>query len=208
MGVKISDMSAASTPLAGTELLELVQSGSSVKVAAKDVANSADALPFGSITDRSYGTFCDITDQSGSTTAGTAVKFGTNILASAQITVETDGGGAATEITVTDTGVYEISAILQFKNTDTSDRTGTFWLRKNGSDISNTAGVVVVPKTGDGGLHAASITYLQSLSAGDYVQIMWLPSNTAVTLDYTAAAGGPPATPAVPSSYVCVNRIA
>lgn len=208
MGVKISDMSAASTPLAGTELLELVQSGSSVKVAAKDVANSADALPFGSITDRSYGAFCDVTDQSGSTSAGTAVKFATNILASAQITVETDGGGAATEITVTDTGIYEFSVQLQFKNSDTSDRTGTVWLRKNGTDIANTAIVATVPKTGDGGLRATNVTYIQSLTAADYVQVLWLPSNTAVTLDYTAAAAGPPATPAVPSSYVCVNRIA
>jgi len=39
--VKISGLPAATTPLAGTELLELVQGGNSVKVAASDVAASA-----------------------------------------------------------------------------------------------------------------------------------------------------------------------
>ena len=36
--VKIPDLTAASTPLAGTELLEIVQSSNSRKVAASDIA--------------------------------------------------------------------------------------------------------------------------------------------------------------------------
>lgn len=41
MNKKISDLTAATTPLAGTELLEIVQSGTSKKVAASDLGGSA-----------------------------------------------------------------------------------------------------------------------------------------------------------------------
>jgi hypothetical protein len=44
--VKITDLTAASTPLAGTELFETVQGGDSKKVAASDIGNSATAVPF------------------------------------------------------------------------------------------------------------------------------------------------------------------
>ena len=43
--IKISALTAATTPLAGTELLELVQGGVSVKVAARDVAASFSTNP-------------------------------------------------------------------------------------------------------------------------------------------------------------------
>ena len=38
--VKITDLSAATVPLAGTELFEVVQSGTSKKVAASAIANT------------------------------------------------------------------------------------------------------------------------------------------------------------------------
>jgi len=41
MNKKITDLTAATTPLAGTELLEIVQSGTSKKVAASDLGGSA-----------------------------------------------------------------------------------------------------------------------------------------------------------------------
>lgn len=208
MGTKISGMAAAATPLAGTELLELVQSGSSVKVAAKDVGNSADALPFASMTGRAYGSFCDVTDQSGSTTAATAVKFGTNVITGAGVSIATDGGGAATEITFAVGGTYSVAPSLQFKNTDASDRNVVVWLRKNGSDIANSATTVTVPKTGDGGAMFFQITFFGTVADGDNIQIMWLPANTSVTIDYTAAVVGPPAHPAIPSAIVSVERIA
>jgi hypothetical protein len=40
------------------------------------------------------------------------------------------------------------------------------------------------------------------------VQVYWLPENTAVTLDHTAAAAGPPAIPAIPSAIISAERIA
>lgn len=208
MGVKISAMPAATTPLAGTEELELVQGGSSTRVAAKDVANSADALPFLSLAGRAYGSFCDVTDQTGSTTAATAVKFGTNVITGHGVSMVTDGGGAATEITMAVAGTYAFAPNLQFKNTDAADHNVAVWLRHNGSDVANSATTVTVPKTGDGGAAFFQILFYHTVADGDDVQLMWLPSNVAVTIDYTAAVVGPPAVPAVPSTILSVERIA
>lgn len=208
MGTKISAMPAATTPLAGTEELELVQGGASTRVAAKDVANSADALPFLSLAGRAYGAFCDVTDQTGSTNAATAVKFGTNVITGHGVSMVADGGGAATEITLAVGGTYAFAPSLQFKNTDASDRNVTVWFRKNGSDIANSATTITVPKTGDGGAAFFQIVFYETVADGDYVQLMWLPANVSVTIEHTAAVAGPPAVPAVPSAILSVERIA
>jgi len=208
MGVKISGMTSAAVPLAGTELLEIVQSGSSVSVAASDIGNSADALPFASLAGRAYGSFCDVTDQTGSTTAATAVKFGTNVITGAGVSIATDGGGAATEITLAVGGTYSITPNLQLKNSDASDRNVIFWLRKNGTDVANSSTTITVPKTGDGGAAFFQITFFETVADGDNIQLMWLPANVSVTIDYTAAVVGPPAYPAIPSAIVSVERIA
>ena len=52
--VKITDLTPASTPLAGTEVFETVQGGTSKKVAASDIGNSANALPYASLVGRAY----------------------------------------------------------------------------------------------------------------------------------------------------------
>ena len=64
--VKITDLTAAATPLAGTELFETVQGGSSKKVAAADIANSATAVPYASLAGRAYISANSTTDQTGS----------------------------------------------------------------------------------------------------------------------------------------------
>ena len=194
--VKFTDLPNA-TALDGTEIVAVVQGGVSVQTTAEAVGYSG----------KSYGSFCDVTDQTGSTGTPTAVKFGTNIINTAGVTVVTDGSNL-TRVTLADAGTYIVSYSLQCANSDAADHDATIWLRLNGTDITNTARKQTVPKTGDGGLHVAQGTYTVVATAGQYVQVMWVPENTAVTLDHTAAAAGPPAIPAIPSSYIAVERIA
>lgn len=194
--VKFTDLPNA-TALDGTEIVAVVQGGVSVQTTAEAVGYSG----------KSYGSFCDVTDQTGNTGTPTAVKFGTNIINTAGVTVVTDGA-QLTRITLADAGTYIVSYSLQCANSDAADHDATIWLRLNGNDIANTGRKQTVPKTGDGGLHVAQGTYTVVATAGQYVQIMWVPENTAVTLDHTAAAVGPPAIPAIPSSYVAVERVA
>jgi len=184
--VKITDMTAASTPLAGTELLELVQSGVSVKVAAADVGNSASALPYASLAGRAYISAYDTSDQTGSTGAATAVKLNTTSF-SAGISVANNGSGVPTRITFAAAGTYMIAPSIQFKNSDTNDHDATIWFRKNGTDIANSATIITVPKAADGGAAYFQIVFYEQVTAAQYIEVMWLPENAGVTVDDTGS---------------------
>ena len=202
--VKITDLTAASTPLAGTELFETVQGGSSKKVAAADIGNSATAVPFLSLAGRAYISAYSNTDQTGSVSAATAVKI-ENTDFSAGISIANDGSGNPTRITFAAAGTYALAPSIQFKNTDTNDHDATFWFRLNGTNIANSASVVNIPKAADGGAMFAQIVIYAQVTAAQYIEIMWLPENVAVTLDFTAAGA---IAPAIPSVILAAERIA
>jgi hypothetical protein len=204
--VKITDLTAATTPLAGTELFETVQSGDSKKVAASAIGNSATAVPFLSLAGRAYISAYSNTDQTGSVSAATAVKI-ENIVTSPTvgITIANDGSGNPTRITFAAAGTYALAPSFQFKNTDSNDHDATFWFRKNGTDIANSASVVNIPKAADGGATFAQIVFYETVTAAQYIEIMWLPENAGVTLDFIAAGA---IAPAVPSVILAAERIA
>lgn len=202
--VKITDLTAASTPLAGTELFETVQGGTSKKVAASDIGNSANALPYASLSGRAYISAYSNTDQTGSVSAATAVKI-ENTSFSTGISMTNNGSGNPTRITFAAAGTYMVAPSLQFKNSDSSDHDVTVWFRKNGTDIANSATILTVPKAADGGSAYFQIVFYEQVTATQYIELMWLPENVAVTLDYTAAGA---IAPAIPSAIVASERIA
>ncbi len=202
--VKITDLTAATTPLVGTEVLEIVQAGSSRKVAASAIGNSATAVPFASVAGRAYLSANSTTDQTGSVSAATAVRLANTVFSSG-VSVTNDGGGNPTRITFAAAGTYMIAPSLQFRNSDSNDHDATFWFRKNGTDIANSGTILIVPKASDGGSAYFQIVFYEQVTAGQYIELMWLPENVAVTLDYTAAGA---IAPAIPSAIVCAERIA
>lgn len=202
--VKITDLTAATTPLAGTEVLEIVQAGTSKKVAASDIGNSATAVPYASLAGRAYISANSTTDQTGSVSAATAVRLANTVFSSG-ISITNDGGGNPTRLTFTAAGTYMIAPSLQFVNSDSSDHDATVWFRKNGTDVANSATILTVPKAADGGAAYFQIVYYEQVTAGQYIEIMWLPENAAVTLNYTAAGA---IAPAIPAAIVCAERIA
>lgn len=201
---KITDLGPATTPLAGTELLEIVQSGTSVKVAASDIGNSADALPYNSMVGRAYISAYSAIDQTGSTSAATAAIIGTTSTSSG-ISVANNGSGNPTRITFAAAGTYAIMPSVQIANSGGSDYDVSFWFRKNGTDIAASTTVLTVPKASDGGAAFFQIVFYETVTAGQYVELMWLPENAAVTLDYIAAGS---IAPAAPSVILCAERIA
>lgn len=202
--VKITDMTAATTPLAGTELLEIVQSGSSVKAAASAIANSATAVPYASLAGRAYISAYDTSDQTGSVSVATPVKINTTAF-SAGISVVNNGSGVPTRITFAAAGTYMIAPSLQFANSDTSDHEVNIWFRKNGTDIANSNTVINVPKAADGGNNFFQVVFYEQVTAAQYIEVMWLPTNVSVTLDYIAAGA---IAPAAPSVILASERIA
>jgi len=195
--IKISELSAATTPLTGDELLELSQlSGGiygSVQAEAADVAFAG----------AKYGAFHDVTDQTGSVSAATAVKFGTNDINTKGVTVVSSGGNA-TRITYAVAGTYILAPSIQIANSDANDHNVTFWLRKNGTNIAASSTVITVPKAADGGNAFFGSVFYITVTAGQYIEIMWLPESVLVTLDYTAAGAIAPSTP---SAIVVTERI-
>lgn len=164
-------------------------------------------VPFTTVTGRAYASFSDITDQTGNVSTPTAVKFGTTEVAGSGITMVTDGSNL-TRLTFAAAGTYMVAPNLQLVNSDAADHDVTVWLRLDGSDIARSATRITVPKTGDGGSAFFQIVFYLTVTAGQYVQVMWLPENVAVTLDHVAAAAGPPAIPAIPSAVIVSERIA
>ena len=204
--VKITDLTAASTPLAGTELFETVQGGDSKKVAAADIGNSATAVPFLSLAGRAYISANSTTDQTGDVAAATAVKLENTITSpTVGITIANDGSGNPTRITFAAAGTYMLAPSIQFKNTDTDDHDATVWFRKNGTNIANSATIVNIPKAGDGGATFFQVVVYETVTAAQYIEIMWLPEDATVTLDFLAAGA---IAPAIPSVILAAERIA
>lgn len=161
-------------------------------------------VPFSTITSRAYASFSDVTDQTGSTTAATAVKFGTTEVTGAGITMVTDGSNL-TRLTFAAAGTYMVAPSIQLVNSDLSDHDATFWFALNGTNIDRSATKITVPKAADGGAAILQIVFYVTVTAGQYVQVLWLPENVAVTLDHTAAGA---IAPAIPSAIVVAERIA
>lgn len=164
-------------------------------------------VPFNTITSRAYASFSDITDQTGSVTVPAAIKFGTTEVAGSGITMVTDGTNL-TRLTFAIAGTYMVAPSLQLQNTDTADHDITVWLSINGTNVPRSATKITVPKAGDGGVGFFQTVFYVTVTAGQYLQVYWLPENVAVTLDHTAAVTGPPAVPAIPSAYIVSERIA
>lgn len=164
-------------------------------------------VPYSVLQGRAYASFSDVTDQTGSTTAATPVKFGTTEVAGSGITMVTDGSNL-TRLTFAAAGTYAVMPNLQFANSDAADHDVTIWLALDGANVVRSATKMSVPKVGDGGSAFFQIVFYITVTAGQYVQVLWLPENVAVTLDHTAAAAGPPAVPAIPSAIISAERIA
>jgi hypothetical protein len=162
-------------------------------------------VPFDTITNRAFASFSDTSDQTGSVSAATAVKFNTAEVVGAGITMVTDGSSLPTRLTFAVAGTYMISPSIQLANSDSNDHDATFWFAVNGTNIDRSASKVTVPKAADGGAALFQIAFYVTVTAGQYVQVLWLPEDTTVTLDFTAAGA---IAPAVPSAVIVAERIA
>jgi len=166
-------------------------------------------VPFDTITNRAYASFYDAgtTDQTGSTTAATAVKWATAAVTGAGITVASNS-----RLTFAVAGTYRINASLQFNNSTNTVRTVVLWFALNGTNIADSAAKITVPANNAGGTELTAYEIFVTVTAGQYVEMYWYPSDTSATLHYiapvAASPGVTPAIPAVPPAIVVAERIA
>lgn len=138
-----------------------------------------------------YGSFYDTTDQTAAAiNTAYAITFNTTDLSSG-VTV----GSPASRIYVDRPEVYNIQFSAQIINTAGGSHDVWIWLRKNGTNVANSTGSIRIE--GNNAAIIAAWNYLLQMNAGDYFELMWEASDTAVSLHYDAASAVHPAIPSV-----------
>jgi len=105
-----------------------------------------------------------------------------------------------TKIVFSVAGYYNIQFSVQLVNYSGTIDNVTFWFRQNGVDIPYTAGVGTVPAVHGGIAGTAIIAWnlVQSVNAGDYIQLLFS-SDSGNTVCATYPAGTAPVHPVSPS---------
>lgn len=189
---KISAMTAASLPLTGAELVPIVQSGDNKKTTVADIAAFQ----------KSYGAWSDSTDQAGSTVAGVAMTFNTQDVSDG-ITLNNNS-----EITVPNTGSYDLQFSAQLRNTDNTQHEVVIWFKVNGTDVPNSATRITVPARKNSnifGYAVAAWNILLDLNSNDYAEIYWITSSATVSMEHDSSTA---THPAIPSVIVTMEQVA
>ena len=195
---KISAMPTATVPLTGAELMPMVQGGANVKSSVSDFGDYARTKYF------NHGAWQSVLTQTGSVTAGTPFTY--------EVPDVTDGVTlvAGSQLTVPIAGVYNFQWSGQFQNVENTIEQVTVWLRINGVDVPGSAGIIALPARKNPAVVGRTIigwNYFLSLTAGQYVQIVWLPSIVSVTVPSYPASLVTPVHPSTASVIVTVNQV-
>ena len=158
----------------------------------------------GSGTTLPYGAFQDSTDQTAAnTTTAYAVAFNTTDFSNGVTLSNTS------RLNVTNPGLYNLQFSLQFKNTDNAEHDVDVWFRKNGTNIDNSNSRFFLParkSSGDPSHLIAALNFFVDVAANDYIQIMWRPSNVAVSLEHYGTSTTPDR-PAIPSAIATLSFV-
>lgn len=115
------------------------------------------------------------------------------------------GGGNYQAIQVTNAAVYNFQFSCQITHTTSTSKDVEFWLRKNGTDVSETSSTVTL--LGNGESQVPAWNFMLKLAAGDYLSLMWASSDSTMQLPYTAAKTSPYTAPAVPSVIMTIQQV-
>ena len=195
---KISAMPSATTPLTGAELIPMVQGGVNVQSTMANFGDFAREKYF------NHGAWQDTTTQTGSITAGTPFTFNTTDVLDGVTLV------LGSQLTVADAGDYNIQWSGQFQNVENEIENVRVWLRINGVDVAGSAGVISLAARKSATIFSRTIigwNYFVSLTAGQYVQLVWLPSVASVTAPTFPASAVTPIYPSAASIIVTVNQV-
>ena len=149
-----------------------------------------------------YGAFQDDTTQTIVANTSQAMRIG--VVDAANGIKIVDGS----KIKVDYPGTYNVQWSGQFQNTDTQLHDASIWLRKNGTDVPGSAGIISVPNT-HGGVHGhtiASWNYVFNAEANDYYELWWSADDAKITLQYYPV-GTSPTRPSTASLIVTITPV-
>jgi hypothetical protein len=144
-----------------------------------------------------YGSFYDTTTQTAvAANTAYAMKFNSTVSAN-QVGVTNNS-----RITVKNRGIYNVQFSAQIDQSSGTSHYIWIWLRRNGTDISNSTGKVSIQ--GSKSELIPAWNFVVPLLGGDYIEIMWAVEDTAVQLIAEAATAFCPAIPSVIATVTSV----
>ena len=138
-----------------------------------------------------YGSFYDTTDQVAAL-INTAYAFTYN---TTDLSQGVYIGSPTSRVYVDRPNVYNIQFSAEFINTSGGTANAWIWLRKNGTDVANSASTVRVQ--GNNTELVAAWNFLLQMNAGDYFELMWEVNDTALSLHADPATAIHPAIPSI-----------
>ena len=144
-----------------------------------------------------YGSFYDTTTQTAAAINTAYAMTFNNTAESNQIAVTN-----SSRITFKNRGTYNIQFSAQLDQTSGASHNIYIWFRKNGVDIPNSASLVAVQ--GTTAELVAAWNFVITVLGGDYIQIMWAVSNTAVQIVAAPATAFCPAIPSVIATAIAI----
>ena len=149
----------------------------------------------------SYGSFYSTQIQTN--VASTARSMSLNVTdISNGVSVSGSTAPFNTYIKVQNPGVYDIQFSAQVDKTDSGTDEIWIWIRKNGTDISDSA--TSLQLIGNGAHYVAAWNFFVNAAANDYFQLMWYSPDANVRLHAESAFG---VVPGIPSLIVTANRV-
>lgn len=151
-----------------------------------------------------HGAFhSSINQVAANTTTAYPVYFGTTDISNG-VTVASDS-----RLTVAVDGIWNVQFSLQIKNVSNDGQDFDIWFRKNGTNIADSNSrfhVAARKSTGDASHIIASLNFLVSMVAGDYIEIVGCVTSTDVSLE-AFPAGTSPTRPAIPSAIATMTFV-
>lgn len=166
------------------------------------ITNGAAAITIAS--DKAYGSFYDTTTQSAAALTVTAITFN-----STELSYNVSIGTPTSRFVVARAGIYNIQFSAEISNPSAAIDDVTIWLRQNGVDLANSAGIVGSPPK-HGAINGHTIigwNYILQAAANDYFELYWITDNgTTQILTYPASTVAP-IHPQAPSMILTVQQV-
>ena len=144
-----------------------------------------------------YGSFYDTTTQSAAAINTPYAMTFNSTAESNQIAVTNNS-----RITFKNRGTYNVQFSAQLDQSAGASHNIFIWFRKNGTDIADSASVVAVQ--GSTAELVAAWNFVITVLGGDYIEIMWAVSNTAVQIIAAPATAFCPAIPSVIATAIAI----
>ena len=149
----------------------------------------------------SYGSFYDTTIQTNVASTARSMSLNTTDITNG-VSISGSTNPFNTYIKVANAGVYDIQFSAQVDKTDSGTDEIWIWIRKNGTNISDSA--TSVQLQGNGAHYVAAWNFFVNAAANDYFQLMWYSPDANVRLHAEAGFG---VVPGIPSLIVTANRV-